>query len=248
MLLFRRASEALRHIEDREWLLLLLETLGVLAGILIAFELQEWGQHRDEAAKHHQLMERLLEETENDVASMRFMRNALKPMVEKEQAFATQLGRGQCPPNDDFQAATTFGMMPALTPPSSVYEELMGAGGLSSIERKDVRSHLARFHENVEWSQKQIDFFRAVRVDPIPDSDPRVDVRFDPSRDEPQVVTLDGPTLCKDQTFRNEVATAAREHTVFLSYVEGPLEDAITSASGLATASAISACRRTAVR
>jgi hypothetical protein len=80
----------------------------------------------------------------------------------------------------------------------------------------------------VEWSQKQIDFFRAVRVDPIPDSDPRVDVRFDPSRDEPQVVTLDGPTLCKDQTFRNEVATAAREHTVFLSYVEGPLEDAIS--------------------
>ena len=44
MILFRRVGEAFRHIEDREWLLLALETLGVLAGILIAFELQLWGQ------------------------------------------------------------------------------------------------------------------------------------------------------------------------------------------------------------
>ena len=42
MILFKRVSESFRHIEDREWMLLSLETLGVLAGILIAFELQQW--------------------------------------------------------------------------------------------------------------------------------------------------------------------------------------------------------------
>lgn len=53
MILFRRIGQAVSHIEDREWVLLVLETLGVLAGILIAFELQQWGAQRDQAAKHH---------------------------------------------------------------------------------------------------------------------------------------------------------------------------------------------------
>ena len=229
MILFRRVGEAFRHIEDREWLLIGLETVGVLAGILIAFELQLWGQRRSEAARHHELMERLFEETEDDVASIRFMRNVLKPMVEKEQAFATRLGKGECPPNADFQAVTTLGMLPALTPPDSVYQELMGAGGLSSIDRQDVRSRLADFHEAVEWSQKQIDYFRAVKVDPVPESDPRVQVRFDLTKDEPEVHRFDGAALCRDRTFRNRVATATRQHTVFLNYIQDPLEAAISA-------------------
>ncbi len=229
MILFRRVGDAFTKIDDREWLLLALETLGVLAGILIAFELQLWGQRRSEAAKHHELMERLFEETESDVASMRFMRNVLRPMVQREELFATRIGRGECPPNEDFGAITTLGMMPALTPPNSVYQELMGAGGLSSIDRDDLRGQLARFHEELEFSQKQIDYFRtfAISMDPVPDSDPRVRVRFDASAETPLKSTFDGAALCRDSAFRNKVAAATRQHRVFLHYIQDPLESAI---------------------
>jgi hypothetical protein len=227
MILFRRVGEAFRHIEDREWILLALETFGVLAGILIAFELQQWGQQRSEAARHHQLMERLFEETESDVSSIRFMRNVLGPNVKREQAFAARIGRGECPPDADFQALVTMGMLPALTPPSSAYQELMGAGGLSSIERDDVRPALARFHETVEFSQKQIDYFRMVKRDAVPDSDKRTTIRFDPTADEPEIVTFDRPALCRDQGFRNLVASQTRQHTVFLNFIQSPLEEAI---------------------
>ena len=54
--------------------------------------------------------------------------------------------------------------------PTSVYQELVGAGGLSSIERKDVRDHLAQFHLDLEWAQKQIDYFRALKVTPVTNS------------------------------------------------------------------------------
>jgi hypothetical protein len=37
MILFKRVGDSFRHIEDREWLLLCVETLGVLVGILVAF-------------------------------------------------------------------------------------------------------------------------------------------------------------------------------------------------------------------
>jgi len=230
MILFRRMGEALSQIEDREWVLLALETLGVLVGILIAFELQEWGARRNEWAKHRELMERLFEESETDVSIMRDMRDTLKPMVRREQAFAARLGTGQCPSDNEFQAITTLTVMPALSPPTSVYQELMGAGGLSSIERKDVREHVAQFHTDLEWSQRQIDYFReyANTDRPVPVSDPRVRTRFDPTQDEPEVSTFDGKALCSDQGFNNRVATATRAHTVFLSYFEGPLEDAIS--------------------
>jgi len=228
MIIFRRAGEALRRVEDREWTLLALETLGVLAGILIAFELQQWGARRDQAAKHHELMERLFEETQTDVSVLRDMRNTLRPMLQREQDFAVKLAKSECPTASEFQAVTTYTMLPAVTPPTSVYQELMGAGGLSSIERKDVREHLAQFHGDLDWVQKQIDYFRAARTVLLSDSDPRVTTHFDPTADDPEISTFDGEALCRDHGFKNQVAKATRAHTVFMSFIQSPLEDAIS--------------------
>ncbi len=208
-------------------MLLALETTGVLAGILIAFELQEWGSQRDQAAKHNQLMQRLFEETESDVAALRNMRDVLRSIVEREQTFAVTLAKGECPNVRDFDAVGTTMMMPALTAPSSVYQELMGAGGLSSIERKDVRDSLALYRYELEWGQKQADYFRADRQDPVPESDPRTRIIFDPHADEPQVSSYDTKALCSDQVFKNRMAVATRQHTTFLVYFDNPFKDAI---------------------
>jgi hypothetical protein len=208
-----------------------MEFLVVVVGVLLALWLQEWAARRSAAAKHHELMERLFEESESDVSIIREMRDALRPMVKREQKFAASLGTSHCPAQKDFQAITTLMMMPALSPPTSVYQELMGAGGLSSIERKDVREHLALFHTDLEWSQRQIDYFRQIAATdrPVPVSDPRVQIRFDPGQAEPEVSTFDASALCSDQGFKNRVASATRAHTVFLTYFEGPLEDAISA-------------------
>ena len=80
MILFSRVRGAFDKIEGREWALLTLETLGVIAGILIAFELNEWASRRAEAARHRQIMERLFEESQQDVASSREMRDIMLSM------------------------------------------------------------------------------------------------------------------------------------------------------------------------
>lgn len=228
MILFQRVGKAFRGIQGREWALLSLETLGVIAGILIAFELNEWAARRNEAARHDRLMERLFEEIEFDVTVLRKDRDLLKGFVERERAFAVALGTGQCPADTDFEAATTVVLMPAMTVPSSVYQELIGAGGLSSIERKDVRDHLAEFHDTVNWSQAQIAQFRAIRINPVEESDPRVQIRFDPDAKDPEVWTFDRRALCGDQAFKNRVASATRNHSVYMAYFQDTLQDAIT--------------------
>ena len=227
MILFKRVSESFKHIEDREWVLLFLETLGVLVGILLAFELQEWGQRRSDAAKHRQLMERLFEESEMDVAIIRSMRDDLNGILAGEKTFALDLKAGHCPAQNEWRAVETIGMLPALTAPTSVYQELMGAGGLSSVQRRDVRKALALFHQDLEWSQQQVAYFREVKEDPVPSRDPRVTISYDPTKEEPEVATFDRPALCADHGFRNTFAASLRQHIVFTGYHQGVLEDAI---------------------
>jgi len=218
MILFNRVGQSFRHIEDREWVLLFLETFGVLVGILLAFELQEWATNRAAAARHQEIVDRLFEESEQDVGSLRDIRDVLLSESKTEVDFATQLSAGKCPPKEMWTAVGTVQMLPSFDLPRSVYTELMGSGGLSSIPDPRVRKAIALFNSEVAWSEGQIEYFRGHRPDPVPVSDNRVRLRYDPTADEPEVADYDRAALCTDQAFRNQMVSAARNHRVFASY------------------------------
>ena len=233
MILFRRVGSAFRGIEGREWALLTLETLGVVAGILIAFELNEWAAQRNEAARHARLMERLFEESEMDVTGLRFIRDILSGYVDSEVKFATELSRGGCPPPGEWEDVNSGQMLPALGAPTSVYEELTGAGGLASVELQSVRDALAQFHGNLDWTQRQSNYFRDSRIEVLQPSDPRARVRFDLTADDPEVWTYDRAALCKDPGFRSRYAAATRGHYVYTDYVRDLTDDAIVMCASL---------------
>ena len=218
MILFSRVGGAFREITSREWALLSLETVGVVAGILIAFELNEWASRRSQAEKHDQLMQRLFEEAEFDVAVLRGWRDLTRENTEREKRFAVAIAKGNCPPEADWQAVNTVNLMPAIAAPTSVYEELTGAGGLSSVKDREVRIALAEFHATLDWVRQQVTFFRDKRVEVVPPSDARVKIIFDPTQEEPEVSRFDREALCADQSFRNRVAAATRNHVVYSSY------------------------------
>lgn len=227
MFLLKRMGSAYRDIKAQDWALLSLETICLVAGILIAFELNEWAAGRNDARKHAMLMDRLFEETENDVSFLRGTRDMLREALAEEKALAVALNGTACPSDKHFQALNTVSRYPALSAPTSVYQELMGAGGLSSIDRLDVRDALTLFHTNLAWTKGQVDFFRAARVVPVDDDDPRRRSQFDPTKDEPGIVTFNRQALCGDPTFHNKVVSATRNHIVFVSYFEELLKDAI---------------------
>lgn len=233
MILFKRVGESFRHIEDREWVLLFLETVGVLAGILLAFELQEWAANRAEAAKHHQLMERFFEESEQDVAATRHMRDGMRERNAREIQFATMLSRGECPSGDLWDAVDTVGMYPTLQAPRAVYEELMGAGGLSSIDNAGVRKSVALFNMTFDWSQGQNEFFRTNVEPPVATADQRSRLSYDPSADEPEVTHYDHAALCADHGFRNRMISSTRNHQVAVSFHEGATAAAIAMCGSL---------------
>lgn len=234
MILFKRIGESFRHIEDREWVLLALETLGVLAGILIAFELQEWASNRAEDSRHRQIMERLFEESEQDVAVVRDLRDTMRSITTRESEFATALTHGTCPPASQWEAVETTGMYPSFKAPRSVYEELMGAGGLSTIRELRVREAVARFNLALEWSQSQNEFFRSKATDVVPIEDPRVSLTYNAGGKELLVATYDHAALCSDHRFRNQMASAARNHLVIAGLHDGVTQQAIAMCGALA--------------
>jgi hypothetical protein len=235
MILFRQVSESFRQIEGREWALLFLETLGVLVGILLAFELQEWASRRSEAGKHEELMDRLFEESQRDVAELRDDRDRMRAQVKAETEFATLLSRGKCPPAGLWNATSTVGFYPAFQAPRTVYRELMGAGGLSSIGDPVTRKEIANFNASLEWSESQNDYFRSLNVvsQVVPPQDPRLHLRLDPAADEPEVASFNREALCADQAFRNRMIDAARNHMVAQTWHDGVTSQAIFMCAAL---------------
>ena len=213
MILFKRIGESFRHIEDREWVLLCLETMGVLAGILIAFELQEWASSVAERSRERKQLERLFTEAEDDVATLRGQRELLKRMVDGERAFAVSLvHEGKCPPPSQWTAVENTNKYPGFEVADAVYQEMMGAGGLSTIQNAYVRRTISDFHSELDYFDNKNNFFRLKATEPVSEDDPRSSVDFDPKLEDPTSISYDRTALCADHAFHNRIANAVRNH------------------------------------
>lgn len=222
MILFKRVRSAFGGIEGREWALLSLETLGVVAGILIAFELNEWASARAEDSRQRKQLERLFTEAEDNVASLRDQRELMKRMVDNERAFAISLVHdGKCPAESQWTAVDDVNKYPAFDVAQGVYQEMMGAGGLSTIENTYVRRTISDFHAALDFADNQNDFFRLKSIEPVTNDDPRGSVDFDPRARDPTTVSYNRTALCADQAFRNRVASAVRNHEVLAVTTRG---------------------------
>jgi hypothetical protein len=237
MLLFERFKQGFVRISSREWILLSLETIGVLAGILIAFALNEWAQQRQASARRLELNERLFEEARLNLSLMRAGRDTMQEATARERAFATALVRdGTCPPEADWGAVVTVNMFPPIAVQTAAYEELLGAGGLSTVEDPDARKAVADFHSILDWQRRQNDGFRAAGKEIIAVDDPRVTVGFDPEADEPETFRYDRPALCADRAFRARTADRVRDHALTVYSRRELTEYAITACVALAEA------------
>ena len=236
MILFKRVGESFKHIEGREWVLLALETLGVLAGILIAFELQEWASQRSQSARHRELLERLFEESEQDVAVIRSMRDVMRGLGDQETRFATRLNAGQCPASNLWSAAGTVNILPSIAPPRSVYEEMMGSGGLTSISDKRVRDAIKSFSASLAFANGQNEYFRSVQIQPVPLDDKRLRLGFRADSEDLETADYDRDSLCADSAFRNRLFEATATHLKMVGYHETLTDRAIAMCGLIGTA------------
>ena len=235
VILFSQIRGAIGEIQRREWALLCLETLGVLVGIFIAFQLNEWATGRREASRNREMIDRLFDETQRNISWLREQRTRAETITSNEVKFATELvHESRCPADGEmWKSVYTVTWYPPMVVETSVYDEMMGAGGLATIEDSYARRAVSRFHTDLNQIKERIGFIRARTSPAIELDDPRSHASYDPTKDDPLAYTFDRNALCGDASFKNRVADKVRDHEVVMDQRSDLVRSAIEMCSSL---------------
>lgn len=221
--LLRRLRATAGEIRASEWLLLAIETIAVVGGILIAFELEQWAEDRREAKQIERLMERLLVETRSALVHYDYHAQETGTRLNRAKANLLDLSEGRCPA--DFTNIEEIDLLPADAPPNAALTELVDVVGLSALPSDNLKSRLAGFHyaSNVFYTEA-LPALQQARVPLFADDDPNaprtadaVALQTDHSFvsqlwSDPSVLErrYNREALCADAAFKNRYALATQ--------------------------------------
>ena len=138
--------ERLRHaLAEHNWLSVVVEILIVTVGVLLAFQIEQWGQGRQRAREERQFLERLYREYARAIEDLNFVihRNHDRTMNDLRKAFAA---RGDQARLEEYASTNNFGCFAGYirsTPFSdTAFQELVSSGRLSMISNADLRARI----------------------------------------------------------------------------------------------------------
>lgn len=216
--LLRRLRSTAGEIRAAEWMLLTIETVAVVGGILIAFELEQWATDRREAKAVDRTMRELLEEARYNVTYYNEMALVYEGFLTRAKPHLDELATGSCPSAEGFRRIDALQTFPPIEPRQGVYDELVAGEGLSSLPSKDARWAISLYQQQLAVMRSDRAAATGQRMaDIIPLDDPRQSIVFAPNPDDPYDaidVEYDIAALCADKGLRNRAAFVARAQSI----------------------------------
>lgn len=215
--LWRRMRKAVGGIGDTEWALLGLELVGVVGGILLAFQMQEWAEDRREDRDRERLLERLFEESEANTAWLYNFYIDRVDEVEAARPVVATLARRECPSSEALGPVVALTIFPPVEFQHVVLDELRAGIGLSGLQDETLATLIGNFQADSDYRRAQTDVFRD--VDEVIGSDtPYVDVTTKETGDIDFDVDMDA--LCSDRQFRTRAAFAMFNKQRYAGFTE----------------------------
>ena len=221
--LLRRLRSTAGEIRAAEWMLLTIETVAVVGGILIAFELEQWAEDRREAKQVERLMERLLHETRQAVAHYDYHARETADRLDRAKVNLALFAEGRCPA--DFTDIEEVERLPADAPPDSALIELIDVVGLSALPDEELKRNLTGYHyaTNVFYNEG-LPALKERSVPIFPGDDPRAPREVDAGKLEgdhsfatqmfatPSILSrrYEREALCTDAGFKSRYASATQ--------------------------------------
>jgi len=218
------------------------EILLLVIGILIALQVNNWNETRKQRVREGEALERLLEEAMKDVG---YFSEAIVQGEEwdrMQEAALAALSRGEWDQVDDTfsweGALFSLTTLPTLSPPRSVYDDLVSSGIFGELTDVDVRTAVAAYYSQLQYAQGQLAFvrtlipeFRQARVE----SD-GVKFIYDPTAERSLAADFDLPALAGNRRFMDSALNAWSNQRHLQSTRKNTLVRAQEMCEALATA------------
>jgi hypothetical protein len=205
-----RLQRILAAIRARDWTGIGIELAVVTLGVLLAFQIDQWAQDRQQARDERYFLERMWRETteairENDwVISMHaFNRRALMQGL-KARSDPQALARHRFGCGAD--------SMPGLGFNDTSYEELSSSGRLNLVSDPQLRLELRRVAASQADAVAQLNYARQKSISIRQVLEPYY--RLDVDRNGKRTCRMNWPALVKDPLATNAVVHAERNHVL----------------------------------
>ena len=147
-------SRLAAQVRAHNWFAVFIEFVIVVAGILIAVQINDWVVARDRAAEGQAITEDLLQEADEIVAGLT-QRNAnmdrMNVLRDKAVAALYKGDAGGMSQDELAQGFLSMYVYPSLVVPRHVYDSLVGAGKTELITDKKARLAIAQYYSEVEF-------------------------------------------------------------------------------------------------
>lgn len=206
---FRRLREA---IAEHNWFSVAIEILIVTIGILIAFEIEQWGQRRERAAQERQFMEEIYADNGRGIEELRQLIDAhdkvLREVPVALEAAGDPIKIAALPGRRDFGCGLS---RPLLAPYNdTAYEELVQSGRISLLSDRKLRAAVRDLTASQNWGASQGAFTREQWVVNLPPLTPYYGLTT--SQDAEPLCRIDWPRLLADPVAVNATTRTLRRH------------------------------------
>lgn len=229
----------LAHIEWRSkvrWFAA--EYLIVVLGVLTAVSINVWWAGRQDAAREAQALERLHQESEAVVGYLRRNIAQRDALIRSHRAAVAALEPGATsePELDTFREGVFFAFTyPALSPPRSVYDEVIGAGQFGGLSSVEVRSAISAYYGSLNGLQNLLTFFRQT-AQPGLEMTMEYPFAYDPESEDGMRIMADPASLREDRRIQNLLLFGLRNQIAFQRQRRALYEDAVAMCEALADA------------
>ncbi|MBI1237012.1 MAG: hypothetical protein GC188_10060 [Alphaproteobacteria bacterium] len=235
-MILQRLTTAIRA---QNWFAVALEFVIVVAGVVIGFQVTALANAARERAEEAETLSRLRAESE---AVVNFWIADVGDAMENDRnriALLRALRDGEVEPG--YEEAVYDGIeglyfYAAITPPRTVFDELLASGGLSRISDPGANAAVSEYADQLTFITGQLDQFRSSSPDGLRMLDGRVFSEVDLSAYTLRRLDYDIASLSQDREFVSSVVDAVRNQRVFLFFRMGALRRAYEMCEALSAA------------
>ena len=207
-----RLGRLVAALRGRDWLGIAIEVAIVALGVLIAFQVDQWGERRQQAIEERRFLERLYTEYQRGIAELNLVdRDNRRIRQEIRTALAA---RGDDARLRALSRLPDFGCGAARLRSADYndtgFEEMVASGRINLISDQSLRAEVRDLAAAQATSARQVVYARELMLRQLPYLNPYY--RFDIDARGSERCSMDWPELVEDQQAFNAAVRASRVH------------------------------------